>query len=47
MTSRQLFWAVFRQIGTAQAHKLLFSNFRSKFWRRHLIQWIRFPKREQ
>jgi len=41
-TSRQSF-----QFCTAHAQKLLFTDFRSKFWHRHQIQQHRFPKKEQ
>jgi len=48
LTSRQPFWAVFGQICTAHAHKLLFSSFASvNILRSPFDSATRFPKIEQ
>jgi len=36
----KLFWAACGQICTADAHKLLFPSFRSKFWQCHSVTTI-------
>jgi len=43
-TSYQSFLGCFGRTCTAHARIMLYTRFRSKFWQRHYIQRLRFPK---